>query len=379
MGVIQTFLSPGGQQHTFGTSTPNEILVGTLEGLVKLEKMGNEWQITKRSLSDRHVGQIIHEPVSGKIFVGCHAGGGLWVNDDGKGQSWRQLTNGIDRPHIYALAVRKRGKEATLFAGTSPPALYRSDDLGESWSVNTSIYDVADTEKWTFPPPPHIPHIKQIVLHPDEKETFFVLVEQGAFLKTIDDGASFIDLTGYARPEDANYRDPHRLIIDKDDTQKMWLCSGVGLYRTDDGGTTYAHLMKRGERIGYCDFAFIDPQDSHTIYQGGSTLSPNDWFKNGLSHSCVMKSVDNGISWRECVHGLPTPMVGSIQAMTQHNWEGGMTFFLGTATGEIYLSHDKAETWELVHSNVAPIAKDNHHLPFMSTEERQEPRAHMGR
>ena len=117
----------------------------------------------------------------------------------------------------------------------------------------------------------------------DEKETFFVLVEQGAFLKTIDDGASFIDLTGYARPEDANYRDPHRLIIDKDDTQKMWLCSGVGLYRTDDGGTTYAHLMKRGERIGYCDFAFIDPRDSQTIYQGGSALSPNDWLKWSLS------------------------------------------------------------------------------------------------
>ena len=30
------------------------------------------------------MGQIIHEPVSGKIFVGCHAGGGLWVNDDGE-------------------------------------------------------------------------------------------------------------------------------------------------------------------------------------------------------------------------------------------------------------------------------------------------------
>ena len=73
MGVIRTFLSPGGQQHTFGTSTPNEILVGTLEGLVKLEKMGDEWQITKRFLSDRHVGQIIHEPVSGKNFrrVSC--------------------------------------------------------------------------------------------------------------------------------------------------------------------------------------------------------------------------------------------------------------------------------------------------------------------
>ena len=187
---------------------------------------------------------------------------------------------------------------------------------------------------------------KTIVMHPDEKETFFVLVEQGAFLKTIDDGSSF-GLTGYARPEDANYRDPHRLIIDKDDTQKMWLCSGVGLYRTDDGGTTYAHLMKRGERIGYCDFAFIDPRDSQTIYQGGSALSPSDWFKNGLSHSCVMKSVDNGTSWRECVHGLPTPMVGSIQAMTQHIWDGGMTFFLGSLREKstFLMTERRRESW----------------------------------
>ena len=45
--------------------------------------MANNEQISP----DRHVGQIIHEPVSGKIFVGCHAGGGLWVNDDGEDQS----------------------------------------------------------------------------------------------------------------------------------------------------------------------------------------------------------------------------------------------------------------------------------------------------
>ena len=82
MSTIQTLLSPGGQQHTFGNSTPNEMLVGTLEGVAKLEKIGNDWKITNRSLPESHVGQIILELVSGKIFAGCHAGGGLWVNDE---------------------------------------------------------------------------------------------------------------------------------------------------------------------------------------------------------------------------------------------------------------------------------------------------------
>ncbi len=376
---VTTFLSPGGQQHSTGDGPPTEIFIGTLEGVVHLQKEGANWRLTNRSLEDRHVGQLVYEEISGKLFAGCHAGGGLWVSDDGKGKDWRQLTNGVDRPHIYALTARNDSGKVTLFAGTSPPALYRSDNLGESWEVNTGIYRVADTEKWTFPPPPHIPHIKQIVIHPEDPKTFYVLVEQGAFLKTTDDGESFIDLTGYSHPDDANYRDPHRLIIDPKNSEVMWLCSGVGIYRSDDGGQTYHHLMRRGDRIGYCDFAFIDPDNRETIYQGGSTLNPDDWFKNGVSQSCVMRSEDNGNTWEEKINGLPQPMVGSIQAMTQHLWTGGMTLIVGTATGQVYISEDYSESWQLIHGDVTPIAKDNHHLPFMSPEERQERRAHMGR
>ena len=380
MDRITTYLSPGGQQHSRGDGPANRVLVGSFEGVATLERNGGSgWELTGRSLRDRHVGQLVYEPVSGKLFAGCHAGGGLWVSDDGEGKDWRQLTNGVDRPHIYALAARNIGDKVTLFAGTSPTALYRSDDLGETWQVMTSIYRVGQTQKWTFPPPPHIHHVKQIVIHPAEPETFFVLVEQGALLKTIDDGENFVELEEYSDPEDIAYKDCHRLTINPDNPDILWFSSGVGIYRSDDGGQNFHHLMKRGDRIGYCDFAFIDPDDARTVYQAGSTLNPDDWFKNGISKSCVMRSADNGESWEERVNGFPNPMVGSIQAMTQHLWDGGMMLFAGTATGEVYLSEDRTESWQRICDVVTPVAKDNHHLPFMTPEERMEPRAHMGR
>ena len=115
---------------------------------------------------------------------------------------WRRLAVGLSHEHIYALAMRENSGVVSLFAGTSPAALYRSDDLGESWSEISSLRDVPGSDDWTFIPPPHHPHVKNIIFHPTEPETYFVLVEQGALLKTTDDGATWTELDGYVSETD---------------------------------------------------------------------------------------------------------------------------------------------------------------------------------
>ena len=364
------YLSPNGQALTRGDGPATRILVGTLEGVATLrrEDPAAPWTFDGRSLADRHIGELVYEPVSGKLFAGAHADGGLWVSDDGAGASWRPLTNGLDRPHIYALAARRTGDRVTLFLGTSPAALYRSDDLGENWTEIESIFDVADTDKWTFPPPPHIPHVKQIVFHPTEPDTLYVLIEQGAFLKSVDDGKSWTDLTAYSHPDDESYRDLHRLLIKPDEPNIFYVATGVGIYRSDDGGGTYERLTRRGDRMGYPDFLFLDPENSHKVYVGGSELNPRKWYETGMAKSCVMGSADDGRSWLELDRGLPKPMVGAIDAMAQHTWDGGMMLLVGTATGEIYATEDDGATWSCIADDVTPVAKDDHHLPFMSKE-----------
>ena len=303
---------------------------------------------------------------------------GLWVSDDGAGASWRQLTNGLDRPHMYSMAARYVGDKVTLFLGTRPAALYRSDDLGESWNEITSIFDVADTDKWTFPPPPHIPHVKQVVFHPTEPETIYVLVEQGAFLKSTDDGKSWTDLTSYSHPDDASYRDLHRLVIKPDDPEKLVVATGVGIYRSADGGQSFEQLTRRGERMGYPDFVFLDPNDDSIIYSGGSELNPRAWYDTGVAKSSVMRSADNGDSWVVLDNGLPDPMVGAIEAMTQHVWDGGMMLLAGTATGEVYATEDAGASWQLLTDEAEPVSKEDHHIPFISEEVRRETLAARG-
>ena len=238
MTEVTAYLSPNGHSLTRGEGPATRLLVATVEGVatVRRKTLDAPWSVTGRSLTDCHVGCLAHEPGSGRLFAGAHHNGGLWVSDDGEGTDWRRLTNGIDRSHIYALATRRVGDRATIFAGTSPAALYRSDDLGETWTDVTSIRDVPGTEKWTFPPPPHIPHVKGIVAHPYEPDTLYVLVEQGALLKSVDDGKTWIELAGYARPDDVTYRDVHRLVINPSNPEVFFLATGEGMYRSGDAG-----------------------------------------------------------------------------------------------------------------------------------------------
>lgn len=374
MNQITTFLSPSGQQRTSGGGPATRIQVGTLEGMATLERdgAGAPWRLTGRSLADRHIAALVYEEGSGKLFAAAHDDGGLWVSDDGAGKGWRQLTKGLDRPHMYSMAARRRGDDVTLFLGTRPAALYRSDDLGESWREIKSIFDVADTDKWTFPPPPHVAHVKQIVFHPTEHGTVYVLVEQGAFLKSTDDGRTWTDLTGYSDPADEAYRDLHRLVIKPDDPDKLVLVTGVGIYRSDDAGRTYRRLTRRGERMGYPDFAFLHPADDDIIFSGGSELNPRNWYDTGVAKSSVMRSDDDGANWTVLGNGLPDPMVGAIEAMTQHVWDGGMMLLAGTATGEVYATEDDGASWQLLTDQAAPVAKEDHHLPFISADVRRE-------
>jgi photosystem II stability/assembly factor-like uncharacterized protein len=210
-----------------------------------------------------------------------------------------------------------------------------------------------------------------VVFHPRDPKTFYVLVEQGALLKTVDDGRSFIELAAYSDPNEVAYRDVHRLLINPAKPAEFFLATGEGLYRSDDGGESWDHLMKRGARIGYPDFVFYDPADRRVVYMAGAFKNPGDWMRTGNADASILKSTDRGDSWTELDNGLPKPIVGAFEAMCQHTWKGGHMLAIANATGQVWASENNGASWTCIAAKLAPISKDHHHLPFMPQEERQ--------
>jgi len=364
-------LSCNGGVVTEGDGPPTRLLAATLHGIHIFERArGGDWRLTGRKLIDHHISALALEPRSGLLFAGGHYDAGLWVSDD-RGESWTPCNEGLESRHIYTLAVQQRPEGAVLWLGTEPPMLYKSTDLGRSWQALPGMLKVKNTDKWTFPPPPHVAHVKNIAFHPARPDDIYICIEQGALLKSADGGESWDEVTGYESGEDFFYNDNHRVLFRPSDPDDFLMNGGEGLYRCRHGQWT--HLTTRDDRIGYPDAMFLDPRDENGVIMGGPQNAPRKWREQDvpMADPTVLYSADGGETWAPLGTGLPK-ITGNIEAMGMHVRPGGFSLYAGTATGEIFHSDDCGAHWSLLADRLPPISKGGHYRWFLSDERRAE-------
>lgn len=367
-------LSPNGGTVTAGQAPATTLFVATIQGVLRFERPGPDaaWTLTGRSLVEFQISSLLHIPGRDRLFAGTHGGKGLWASDD-NGDTWAEVKGGMDTPHVYMLIAQSRPEGVAIYCGTEPVGLYRSYDYGDTWEKLPAVADVPGNELWTFPPPPHIAHVKHIAFHPDHPKTLYVCIEQGALLKSEDDGYSWVELTDYedaAKVEEKFRRDNHRVVIKPSNPNHLLLCGGEGMFRSHDGGITWDHVLTRQSRIGYPDAMFLDPCDENTVIIGGPGNAPRDWRTSNTSDATVMVSTDFGSTWEERRTGLPANVIGNIEAMGLHHTGDDIMLTAGTATGEVYVSYDRAQSWEAIELNAPPISKAGHYRWFLSDERR---------
>ncbi len=227
------------------------LLVGTLDGVVELSRSSGNgaWKLTDQMLRGYHISALFVEPLQGGIFAGVH-GEGLFLSRDG-GKTWQSRTTGLSTKHIYTFGSAQGRDGAIIYAGTEPAQIYRSSNYAETWEELSSLRAVPNTDKWMFPPPPHVPHVKTIAIDPRDPAVMYVGVEQGALLKSLDGGATWAELSTYYRQDDPVYKDTHRLILLPSNPDKIFMTSGMGLVTSPDAGETWEHLTDTEFRIGY--------------------------------------------------------------------------------------------------------------------------------
>jgi photosystem II stability/assembly factor-like uncharacterized protein len=371
MATMTANLSTNGGTVAYGAAPALAMNVATLGGLVRLERErpGAPWREMRRTLEDRHVSALTF--AADRLFAASHQRGIVVSDDDGK--TWQSASSGIAETNVFTLAAQTRGETTVLFAGVEPAKLYRSDDLGASWRELPALRDVPRTELWTFPPPPHIAHVKNIAFHPSDPATLYVCIEQGALLKSDDDGATWRELDTYEDTAEDKFRhDCHRVLIARNDPNRLWLMTGDGSYRSDDAGATWDRLTTRDDTIGYPDAAFVDPNDDQILYLGGPRNAPRAWGTGRFADATVLRSVDGGESWHDRRTGLPSRIVGNIEAMGMHAGPTHVMLIAGTATGEVFASDDAGANWSEAARNLPPISKGGHYRWFVDDARRAE-------
>lgn len=86
-----------------------------------------------------------------------------------------------------------------------------------------------------------------------------------------------------------------------------------GVYKTTDGGKTWAQVLKgENETTGFIDIA-QDPKNSNVIYAAAFDRLRRPWnIRDFGPGTGVWKSTDGGKSWKKLTKGLPSGQVGRI-------------------------------------------------------------------
>lgn len=340
-------LSPGGDTVHRATQPETSLAVATTDGVFLLERDGDAWRVAHHALAGCFVAALTQTP-GGSLFAATH-GVGMARSDD-QGRTWRWINNGITQFDLWSARAGKLNGRDIVLAGSMPAHLFASDDNGESWREMPALRQVPSAAQWTFPPPPRLGHVKEIVIANDE---LFVGIEIGALLRSRDGGKSFEDLKIDA---DVGECDVHRILIHADRPGQILIANGlVGLMRSADNGATWTKDGKLPE-MDYPDAYVMHPDNPDLLFVSAAVGWPPHWYKLGRARGKIARSRDGGKSWERLLGGLPDGQRGLFGAMTIAASGKTTSIFAGDSDGQIFESRDGGDRWSII-ADVAPVSK----------------------
>jgi photosystem II stability/assembly factor-like uncharacterized protein len=338
------------------------MFVATVDGIFLLERgsTGQPWQVARRALEGSHVCSLAVEPSTGLMIAGTH-NAGVAISDDG-GRTWRASNDGIAFDNVYSVATSMVGGKPRLYAGTEPAHLYVSDDLGASWRELETMRTAPNLDDWTFPPPPHLAHVKHITFDPHHPECIYASVEQGELLRSRDGGETWEDLLSRAGVVKEAEGDAHRVVIRPSRPNELFMPTGFGLFRSEDEGQSWVNDKAKLPWIGYPDSMVFDPNREDVMFVAGGKEIPHFWIGPRNANASVARTRDGGKSWELASAALPADMTASIEAMAIDSTGTRAALYIGNTAGEVYCSEDDGDSWKRIIDGLPAISKGLHHM-----------------
>ena len=237
-----------------------------------------------------------------EFFFGA-VNGGVWKTTDA-GRTWRPISDSLPVGSIGALAVAPSAPE-TLYVGTGEAdmrsdiaqglGLFKSVDGGKTWTTR----GLADTRQ-----------IARILVDPANPDVVLV--------------------AALGHPYGPNAQ--------------------RGVFRSTDGGRTWARTLFRNVDTGAIDLAY-KPGDPKTVYAAlWQTRRPpwNVYAPSSGPGGGLFKSTDGGVTWTEIVgHGLPGAP-GRIGLAVSPAAPDRLYALIDARAGGLYRSEDDGATWAKV-------------------------------
>lgn len=327
------------------------VMVGTRKGLwIGRSDAGREswsWSGPHFDMTEIYSCMIDTRAGAPRLFVGSSSpwtGPQVQYSDD-LGASW-QPTEGVHFPDDVDASVERIWQlmpgpgAGTVWAGTEPGAVFRSEDGGRSFALERALWDHPHREQWNAGYGGQAFHT--ILPHPTDPDSVTVAISTGGCYQTSDGGRSWEPRNSGVRvdfyPEGIAYPEfgqcVHKIARHPDRPERLFLQNHGGVYRSEDHGASWQSIAEGLP----ADFGFpvvVDPGDPDTVYlfpiQGGDRRYPVD------ARARVWRSTDAGESWAPYGEGLPEHFF--VGVMRDAMWADGHDrtgLYLGARNGSVW-------------------------------------------
>jgi photosystem II stability/assembly factor-like uncharacterized protein len=269
--------------------------------------------------------------------------------------SWRSVGPAIMGGRISAIAADPAAP-ATVWVGLGTGGVFKSTNLGTTW---TPVFDRQP-----------VASIGAIALWDRDADVVWVGTGEAnsrnssswgnGIYRSVDGGATWAHL-GLAATHNIARVVPHpadSAVAYVAALGRLWGENPErGVYRTTDGGRSWSHVLKVDPRTGAVDLV-MDPSDPEILYAAMYSRRRTPWsYESGGESGGIFRTRDGGRTWTRLTEGLPrrTGRIGLavyaanprvVYAVIESD-EGGYVsrFEDKSRTGGVFRSDDRGDHW----------------------------------
>jgi photosystem II stability/assembly factor-like uncharacterized protein len=336
------------------------LLVGTRKGSFLLESDADrrDWKIRGPFCENWPIYHAVLEPTSVTIFASAASewhGAAVWRSRD-LGETWTLSSEGF--AYEDGRKLSKISSLATtpnrILAGVEAPGIFESRDDGDTWSLLSTLAGEPGSEGWDDPsnqPPGHL-GLSALMVDGDDDARFWAIVQGVGLYETTDDGKSWTPRNRGLRAEWPREHDEvgfcvHKLVRTAADPSRWYQQNHCGMHRSDDAGHSWTEISE-GLPTDFGFAAAAHPHDRDTFYV--VPLDPGHGRCMPDGEAAVWRTRDAGDHWERLDRGLPQEgaFLGVLrEGMAIDSYDSPGLYF-GTSTGQVFASTDEGDSWQTI-------------------------------
>ncbi len=314
--------------------------------ITRAERMVNgNWEVTSHTVQYKVACLTPDSTHPNRVYAGTHNG---ILRSDDYGRTWHPV--GMAGHIVKSLAVSPH-RSGVLYAGTKPPAVFKSEDGGVHWRELEAFQHIRGRRFWRSPaePPDWRAYVIALAISPTEPHVLIAGIEFGAVVRSEDGGRT------WSNHRKGAIRDCHTLTFHARKGNWVYEAGGRGAAVSRDGGRTWEQPREGlDRRYGWACAA--DPERPEVWYV---SAGPIGWKRvpqahvDGAANSYIFRKA-GGAPWEKLGGGLPQPMSYLAYSLITDPAAPGHVY-AGLSNGEVWHSTDYGDSWQRLPFNLGRV------------------------